>query len=53
MTWLDVTEMILKRWPAGAGGRPWDPDILAGYVAEIEIDVRTPDRAILGAVRGR
>jgi hypothetical protein len=48
MTWLDVTELILKRWPAGPGNKPWDPEILSGYVAEMEIDLRRPERAILG-----
>ena len=48
MTWPDVTRTILVRWPAGPGNRPWDPELLKAYVAELAADKLTPDTAILG-----
>ncbi len=48
MTWDDVVALILVRWPAGPGNKPWDPQILAGYVGELEHDKLTPDLAALG-----
>lgn len=47
-TWQDVGATVVRRWPAGPGNRGWEREQLAGYVAEMEVDRLTPERAIIG-----
>ncbi len=47
-TWQDVAKVLVTRWMAGPGSKGWEREQITDYIAELEIDVRTPQRAILG-----
>lgn len=43
-SWQDVTVALLARWPA----QKWDREQLAGYIAELQVDGLTPEKAMAG-----
>lgn len=44
VTWQDVTQVLIVRWPA----QKWDRAQLAGYIAEMQVDGLSPETAMLG-----
>lgn len=47
-SWQRVAKVLLLRWPAGPGNKGWEREQVDGYVAELQVDGLTPQRALTG-----
>lgn len=47
-TWQDVAKVLVTRWMAGPGSKGWEREQVADFIAELQVDVRSPAAAIRG-----
>lgn len=48
VTWNDVAEVLVRRWPAGPSSRGWEREQVAGFIAELQEDRLAPHWALKG-----